>query len=65
MKRTKKDQPFDGGTPVHLCDHQTTVVPTTRGVSVYTTAIDKTGALWERWNTDPPGVWHEIQRPTK
>lgn len=64
MKRAKKDQ---GGvaTPVHLCDHQTVVVPMLGVLRIYTTAIDKSGRLWERWSDNPEGEWHEITPPTK
>lgn len=55
----------DDPRPVHFCNHQTVVVPTLNGVKIYTTALDKTGALWERWSDAPEGVWHEVARPTR
>ncbi len=51
--------------PLALRDHQTAVVLTLGGIRIYTTAIDEDGRLWERWSNDPPGKWHEIERPKR
>lgn len=36
-----------------------------RGPQIHLTAVDDDGRVWERFSSDPPGVWHEVQRPTR
>lgn len=52
--------------PVRMCNHATSLhLSETRGLIIYTTALDDTGALWERWSDWPVGRWEEIARPER
>lgn len=53
------------GTPVRLTFVTECMQFTNQGTRLHVLAIDDQGALWERWEFEPDGTWHEIQRPTR
>ncbi len=62
---TEQMQQQQTGTPVVLRAIAETVVVTDRGIRLHLMAVDEDGCLWERWGDDKPGVWHEVERPTR
>lgn len=51
--------------PVRLVDHSSSVHLSDVGVRIYTTVLDDTGALWERWSDWPVGQWQEVAGPQR
>lgn len=51
--------------PVHFVSLSSSVHASDVGLRIYTTALDDTGALWERWSDWTEGRWEEIPRPER